>query len=68
VRAKDAVIDGEICCLEADGRSNFKKLLFRRDWLHIHVFDLLPVNGRDLRALPLIERKRKLVAVLPKIE
>ena len=32
VRANDCVLDGEIVCLDADGRSNFYKLLFRRDW------------------------------------
>jgi hypothetical protein len=32
VTAHDAVIDGEIVCLDAPGRSNFKSLLFRREW------------------------------------
>ena len=32
VRAHSAVLDGEICCLEPDGRTHFKKLLFRREW------------------------------------
>lgn len=68
VRAADAVIDGEVCCLEPDGRSNFKNLLFRREWPYFYAFDLLAVNGRDLRALPLLERKRLLVEVLPRIE
>ena len=31
VRAFSCVLDGEICCLDADGRTNFKKLLFRRE-------------------------------------
>jgi ATP-dependent DNA ligase len=31
VKAHDAVIDGEIVCLDARGRSNFKSLLFRRE-------------------------------------
>jgi bifunctional non-homologous end joining protein LigD len=29
VRAHDAMLDGEICCLEPDGSSHFTKLLFR---------------------------------------
>jgi bifunctional non-homologous end joining protein LigD len=29
VRAHSAVLDGEICCLEPDGRTHFKNLLFR---------------------------------------
>lgn len=28
VRAQDVVLDGEICCLEADGTPRFKTLLF----------------------------------------
>jgi bifunctional non-homologous end joining protein LigD len=68
VRAKDAVIDAEICGLEPDGRSNFKNLLFRRGWPYFYAFDLLAVNGRDLRAVPLLERKRLLVKTRPKIE
>src|SRR5215208_705059 len=32
VRARPALLDGEIVCLDADGRSNFYNLLFRRDW------------------------------------
>jgi bifunctional non-homologous end joining protein LigD len=31
VRANNAVLDGEVVCLDPDGRSNFYKLLFRRD-------------------------------------
>ena len=32
LRARSAMIDGEIVCLEPDGRSNCYQLLFRRDW------------------------------------
>jgi hypothetical protein len=32
LRARSAVIDGEIVCVEPDGRSNFYQLFFRRDW------------------------------------
>src|SRR4029453_8925196 len=59
---------GEICCLDADGRSNFKNLLFGREWPHLFAFDILAVNGRDLRGLTLVERKRVLVNVMPKLE
>jgi hypothetical protein len=56
-----AVLDGEICCLEPDGRSDFRKLLFRREWPYFYAFDLLAVDGRDLRRLALLERKARLV-------
>ena len=68
VRARDAILDGEICCLDADGRSNFNHLLFRREWPYFYAFDLLRVNGRDLRALPLLERKRELRSIIPRID
>jgi hypothetical protein len=31
-RAHSAILDGEICCINPDGTSNFKDLLFRREW------------------------------------
>jgi bifunctional non-homologous end joining protein LigD len=68
IRAHDAVLDGEIVCLDRDGRSNFYKLLFRRDWPYFFAFDLLSVDGEDLRALPLVERKRRLRRIMPRIE
>src|SRR5438067_8373250 len=68
IRARSAVLDGEIVCLDADGRSNFHKLLFRREWPYFYAFDLLAVDGEDLRGVPLIERKRRLRGVMPRIE
>src|SRR5439155_7966699 len=41
VRANGAVLDGELVCLDSDGRSNFRKLLFRRDWPYFYAFDVL---------------------------
>ena len=55
-------------CLDADGRSNFHKLRFRRDWPYFYAFDLLAVAGEDLRDQPLIERKRRLRAIMPRID
>jgi bifunctional non-homologous end joining protein LigD len=68
VKVRSAVLDGEICCLEPDGRPNFHALLFRREWPYFYAFDLLSVNGEDLRGLPLLERKRRLLAVMPAVE
>jgi bifunctional non-homologous end joining protein LigD len=67
VHAKRAVLDGEVCCLNPDGRSNFNALLFRREWPYFYAFDILSLEGKDLTALPLLERKRRLRSVLPKI-
>jgi bifunctional non-homologous end joining protein LigD len=65
---RSALLDGEICCLESDGRTNFHALLFRREWPYFYAFDLLSVNGQDVRGLPLLERKRRLLAVMPTID
>ena len=45
VRADAAVLDGEICCLEPDGRTNFPTLLFRRASPHFYAFDVLRIDG-----------------------
>jgi len=66
LKVKDAVIDGELVCLDAEGRSIFNELLFRRGCPIFYAFDLLYLNGRDLRQLPLIQRKEKLREVIDK--
>lgn len=66
VRAHDAVLDGEIACLDPDGRSNFHNLLRRREWPHFLAFDLIRLEGVDLCRRPLIERKHMLNAIMPK--
>ncbi len=57
---QSAVIDGELVCLDEIGRSQFDRLLFRRGDPFFYAFDLLWLNGEDLRGLPLIERKMRL--------
>ena len=68
VRANDAILDGEIVCLDADGRANFKNLLFRREWPYFLAFDILALERTDLCPLPLLERKRHLTRVVPTID
>jgi len=68
IRAMHAVLDGEIVCLEPGGRSHFYQLLFRRDWPYFLAFDRLSVDGEDLRDRPLLERKRRLRAIMPRME
>jgi bifunctional non-homologous end joining protein LigD len=65
VRASSAVLDGELVCLGPDGRSDFYSLMFRRDWPYFCAFDLLMVDGRDLRGRPLLERKATLRRIMP---
>jgi bifunctional non-homologous end joining protein LigD len=55
-----AVLDGEICCLDEYGGPAFRDLIFRKRHPIFIAFDLLYLNGKDLRTLPLIERKAML--------
>jgi bifunctional non-homologous end joining protein LigD len=66
LKVRNAIIDGELACLDPEGRSIFNELLFRRGCPIFYAFDLLYLNGRDLRQLPLIERKEKLRNVIEK--
>jgi bifunctional non-homologous end joining protein LigD len=60
LKVRNAVIDGELVCLDSEGRSVFDELLLRKGCPIFYAFDLLYLNDRDLRQLSLIERKRKL--------
>jgi bifunctional non-homologous end joining protein LigD len=42
------------------GRSQFYELMFRRGQPFFYAFDLLWLNGEDLRSLPLLKRKARL--------
>jgi ATP-dependent DNA ligase len=64
LRVENAVLAGEIACVDDSGRSVFNDLLFRRRECVFFAFDLLFLNGEDLRALPLIERKARLKRLL----
>jgi bifunctional non-homologous end joining protein LigD len=63
------VIDGELCALDAHGRSRFQLLqnaLRQKGRLLYVVFDALFVNGQDIRQKPLLERKEILKKLLPR--
>src|ERR1044072_229565 len=67
VRAKTALIDGEIVAVDAKGRPSFQAL---HHWaieglsLVFYAFDLLHVDGRDLLRAPLDQRREALHAVV----
>jgi bifunctional non-homologous end joining protein LigD len=66
LRAKSFTLDGEAAVSSADGVAVFEALHRRRavpDAI-LHAFDLLELNGKDLRMLPLGERKAKLARLL----
>jgi len=62
---REVVLDGEIVSLDPKGRPVFRELLKGRGFLAFAAFDLLWLDGRDLRPLPLSERKRLLAELLP---
>jgi len=72
VDAEEALLDGEIVVLEPDGRSSFDRLQqrmnmskpsekqLRENPVMYYLFDLLYLDGYDLREVPLVQRKRLL--------
>ena len=65
LKVDSAVLDGEIVCLDADGRSQYNELIYRHADPYYYAFDILWLNGRDLRDLPLIKRKEVLREIVP---
>jgi bifunctional non-homologous end joining protein LigD len=67
LRAKSCVLDGEVCALNAQGRSSFQLLQNSAEHhapVVYYIFDLLFEGAKDLRELPLMERKTRLEAIL----
>jgi len=57
---RDAIMDGEVICLDTNGVSRFSYLLGKKWEPVLYAFDLLWLNGEDLRKLPLVGRKDRL--------
>jgi bifunctional non-homologous end joining protein LigD len=81
LKGRRSVLDGEIVCLDRNGRSQFNQLLFRRGEPYFYAFDVLWDehawsddeserrrfrNGEDTRYLPLTDRKLRLRAIVPR--
>jgi bifunctional non-homologous end joining protein LigD len=64
VRSADAVLDGEICALDEQGRSRFSLLQQGGGTLVLVVFDLLELDSESLLDLPLAERHERLERVV----
>src|SRR3954468_15266617 len=68
VRAKEAILDGEICALDREGIPRFQMLqrkgASQRPPIVYFVFDLLYVDGHDLTACTVVERKAKLAEII----
>jgi bifunctional non-homologous end joining protein LigD len=68
IKAASAVVDGEIVVPAADGTTDFavlqNELKGRSTKIVMVAFDLLYLNGRDLRKLPLHQRKTELKKII----
>ncbi|HMJ50695.1 MAG TPA: non-homologous end-joining DNA ligase [Polyangiaceae bacterium] len=69
IDVETAIFDGEVVVLDEHGVSDFQLLqnalsAGARQSPHYFVFDLLYLDGHDLRQLPLVERKKRLRVVL----
>lgn len=66
----NAVLDGEIVIINAEGKSDFQKLQHYQNNTHYpicyYVFDLLSLDGNDTCELPLTDRKKLLQQLLKK--
>jgi ATP-dependent DNA ligase len=65
LRVREAILDGEVLAIDAEGHARFLLLMKGAGDLHYAAFDLLWLNGRDFRRLALIERKRRLERLIP---
>jgi len=78
IDAEQVILDGEIVVLDEHGVSHFELIQSRihnrdanaiakmgqKNPVHLYVFDLLYLDGFDLRRVPLIERKRLLQKIV----
>ncbi|HTL16585.1 MAG TPA: non-homologous end-joining DNA ligase [Patescibacteria group bacterium] len=69
VRADTALLDGEIVAVNPEGKPSFQALQNRaslgKQWEVIYYgFDLLSLDGNDLKNLPLVQRRAQLKDVL----
>lgn len=66
---KSAWLDGEAVVVDAQGRSDFRLLVEdlksgRRDRIVLYAFDLLGIDGQNLTAKPLLDRKARLAQLV----
>jgi len=65
-KARTAILDGELVVANPEGRTVFASMMQRgRHPVRYFAFDLLWLDGKDLRLLPLLRRKALLKRILP---
>lgn len=66
LKVKNAVLDGEVIAYDETHRPVFSNLLRRLEPYQYVAFDILFVDGQDLRNLPLWQRRKILHKILPR--
>jgi bifunctional non-homologous end joining protein LigD len=68
LRSQSCIIDGEAVACDERGIAAFDLIRYRRndDCVFLYAFDLIELNGDDLRRDPLVVRKATLASVLAK--
>jgi bifunctional non-homologous end joining protein LigD len=61
---QNAILDGEIVCVDKNGASQFYQLLSGKGESIFYAFDLLWLAGEDLRIQPLVQRKERLARLV----
>ena len=61
---RNTILDGEITCVDANGRPQFYELMRRRGEPIFYAFDVLWLDGEDLRTWPTQARKMVLEDVV----
>jgi bifunctional non-homologous end joining protein LigD len=68
LRSRSCIIDGEVVACDDNGVTSFNRVRYRRhdESIFLYAFDLIELNGDDLRRDPLERRKATLEMVLAK--
>ena len=69
LRSRSCIIDGEAVACDDSGMPSFNRIRYRRDdaSVFLYAFDLIELNGNDLRRDPLEVRKATLASTLAKV-
>jgi bifunctional non-homologous end joining protein LigD len=67
LRINEAVIDGEVVAFDAEGVTRFQQLMTPGVEHHYMAFDLLWLDGEDIRGQPIEERRKLLESLLGKV-
>lgn len=68
LRGRSFILDGELVAIDREGRHSFSLLQHRQadTRVYYYVFDLLHLDGKDLKAMPLHKRRSELEAAFPR--